>query len=122
MNNILTGSIGRDEYSTGYIRFEFHGDPVPCIVNIGSVNVYDGADVAISLLTLQRSSETVGAGITEQVESLRRVDICVLIRKDKDKWGYELHEESADDVFHCKSKVEPSVLFKRGRSRAYAPG
>ena len=60
---------------------------------------------------LQRGSETVGADITEQAKSLRHVDICIPIRKDKDKWGYDLREESADDVFHCKSKIEPRVFL-----------
>ena len=60
---------------------------------------------------LQRGSETVGAGITEQAKSLRHVDICVPVRKNKDKWGYDLLEESADDVFHSKSKIEPSAFL-----------
>ena len=60
---------------------------------------------------LQRGSETVGADITEQAKSLRHVDICVPARKNKDKWGDDLREESADDVFHSKSKIEPSAFL-----------
>ena len=60
---------------------------------------------------LQRGSETVGADITERAKSLRHVDFCVPVRKNEDKWGYDLREESADDVFHSKSKIEPSAFL-----------
>ena len=47
----------------------------------GSSNIDNEADGAIRLLSFERGSEAIGAGITEQAERSRLVDYCVSFRE-----------------------------------------
>ena len=78
-------------------NFEFQGGPIFLIVECGSANVDYGADGTIRLFLSEHGSEAVGAGVIVQAERSRLVHHCVSIREAKDRWGYELRKENANE-------------------------